>query len=57
MLRECLNSVDRFAGKMVSEEFYLLGYNSMPDESQPTFRRNMSPPFLESKNRPSKKSA
>jgi hypothetical protein len=37
------------------EESYLLGYNAMyRTESQPTFRRNMSPPSSGSKNKPSK---
>jgi hypothetical protein len=30
---------------VIMKEFYLLGYNAVqPAESQPTFRRNMSPP-------------
>jgi hypothetical protein len=38
------------------EEFYLLGYNAVYFVgSQPTFRRNMSPPSTGSKNKPSKK--
>jgi hypothetical protein len=35
-----------------NEEFYLLGYVSLP-----TFRRNMLPPFSKSKNKPRKKPA
>jgi hypothetical protein len=39
------------------EEFYLLGFNAVQSVvSQPTFRRNISPPSSESKNMPSKKS-
>jgi hypothetical protein len=38
------------------EEFCLLGYNPVYSvESQPTFRRNMSPPSSGSKYKPSKK--
>jgi hypothetical protein len=34
------------------EELYLLGYKAVwPVENQPTFRRNMSPPSSESKNK------
>jgi hypothetical protein len=37
------------------EEYCLLGYNAMQStESQPTFRRNISPLSLGSKNKPSK---
>jgi hypothetical protein len=37
-------------------EFYLLGHNAMYSvESQPTFRRNLSPPSSGSKNKLSKK--
>jgi hypothetical protein len=39
------------------EEFYLLRYDALSIESHPTFRRNMSPPYLESKNKLSKKPA
>jgi hypothetical protein len=36
------------------EEFYLLGYNAVQRvKNLPTFRRNISPPSLESKNKPS----
>jgi hypothetical protein len=38
------------------EEFCLPGYNAMQSvESEPKFRRNMSPPSSWSKNKPSKK--
>jgi hypothetical protein len=38
-----------------TEEYYLLGYNAMwATESLPTFRRNISPPSLVPKNKPSK---
>jgi hypothetical protein len=38
------------------DEFYLLGYNAVYSiESQPTFRKNMSPPSSGSKNKQSKK--
>jgi hypothetical protein len=34
------------------EESYILGYNAMESvESQPTFRKNMSPPYSGSKNK------
>jgi hypothetical protein len=40
------------------EEFSLLGYNATwAVENQETFRMNMSPSSLETKNRPSNKSA
>jgi hypothetical protein len=40
----------------VYEEYYLLGYNAVQSvESQPTFRRNISPPSSGSTNRPSMK--
>jgi hypothetical protein len=45
-----------FQGITWFEELYLLGYNAMHSvESQPTFRRNMSPPSSGSKNKPSNK--
>jgi hypothetical protein len=38
------------------EEYYLLGYKAVYyTESQPTFRKNISPPSLESKNMQNKK--
>jgi hypothetical protein len=38
------------------EEYYLLGYNAVYSfQSQPMFRRNMSPSSSGSKNNPSKK--
>jgi hypothetical protein len=41
-----------------AEDFCLLGYNAVwSDESRPAFRRYMSPPSSESKNKPSKKPA
>jgi hypothetical protein len=44
--------------QVYSEEYYLLGYNTMKSvESQATFRRNISPPSSRSKNKPSKKQA
>jgi hypothetical protein len=44
--------------KNLFEEFCLLGYNAVYSvESQPTFQRNISPPFSRSKNKPSKKPA
>jgi hypothetical protein len=47
-----------FANISLFEEFYLLGYNTVQAaESQPTFRKNMSPPSPGSKNKPSKKPA
>jgi hypothetical protein len=43
---------------VVMIEYYLLEYNVVQSvESQPTFRRNISPPSSGSKNKPSKKSA
>jgi hypothetical protein len=40
------------------EEFCLLKYNSVrPVESQPRFRRNVSPPSSASRNKPNKKPA
>jgi hypothetical protein len=40
------------------EEYHLLGYNAMWSvESQPTFRRNISPPSSGSRNKLSKKTA
>jgi hypothetical protein len=40
-----------------NEEFYHLGNNAVKSvESQPAFRRNMSPPSSGSKNKPSKNS-
>jgi hypothetical protein len=44
--------------KVIPEELYLLRYNAVQSiESQPTFRRNISPPSSGSKNKPSKKSS
>jgi hypothetical protein len=42
----------------LNKDFYLPGYNALQSaESQPMFRRNMSPPSSGSKNNPSKKPA
>jgi hypothetical protein len=44
--------------KYIYEEYYLLWYNAVYSvESQPTFRRNISPPSSGSKNKQSKKPA
>jgi hypothetical protein len=41
---------------LIHKEFCLLGYNALKSvESQPTFRRNISPPSSGPKNMPSKK--
>jgi hypothetical protein len=51
-------SLDAVATSKMSEEHHLVGYNAVwPVESQPTFRRNLSPLSSGSKNKPSKKLA
>jgi hypothetical protein len=49
-------SINQSLDAILTEDFYLLGYNAVKStESQPAFQTNMSPPSSGSKNKPSKK--